>query len=75
MLYFLSIGQPVTERIAQIKRLYGLDDVMPSLLGGLDIINVQAVEELRGKARLLKSLWEKAVTRRRAGRPGSVRAS
>jgi chemosensory pili system protein ChpA (sensor histidine kinase/response regulator) len=69
MLYFLSIGQPVTERIAQINRLYGLDDAMPSLLGGLDIINVHAVEELRGKARLLKSLWEKAVTGAEPGDP------
>jgi chemosensory pili system protein ChpA (sensor histidine kinase/response regulator) len=69
MLYFLAIGQPVTERIAQINRLYGLDDVMPSLLSGLDIINVHAVEELRGKARLLKSLWEKAVT---AAEPGDL---
>jgi len=69
MLYYLSVAQPATERIAQIKRLYGLDDSMPSLLGGLDINNVQAVEELRGKARLLKSLWEKAVTGAEPGDP------
>ena len=69
MLYYLSIAQPATERIAHIKRLYGLDDVMPSLLGSLDINNVQAVEELRGKARLLKSLWEKAVTGAEPGDP------
>ncbi len=62
-------AQPVTERIAQIKQLYGLDSVMPGLRGGLDMIDVQVVEELRGKARLLKSLWEKAVSGAEPGDP------
>jgi chemosensory pili system protein ChpA (sensor histidine kinase/response regulator) len=73
MLYFLSIGQSVTERIAQIKQLYGLDGMMPGLRGGLEMVDVQAVEELRGKARLLKSLWEKAVQGAEPAEPAAFR--
>jgi chemosensory pili system protein ChpA (sensor histidine kinase/response regulator) len=73
MLYFLCIGQPATERIVQIKQLYGLDSVMPGLRGGLEMVDVRAVEELRGKARLLKSLWEKAVNGAEPGQPAAFR--
>ncbi len=71
MLYFLSVGQPVTERIVQIKQTYALDSVMPGLRGGMDMLDVQVVEELRGKARLLKPLWEKAVTGAEPGQPAA----